>query len=492
MKTFDQPQRQSPFALVIMFFYIFRVVIGQVWPAMIGFFFGKKENMGLKWLIIGGSLVVFVLIKTLLDFWYMKFSIQNGQFVVRKGFFTKKNITIPLERIQAVHLEQSLLHTVTKTYKLLIDTAGTEEAEIKIYAIAADDAIALRQLLLNAIPQAGVVTTSSVAASGSYEPVSRLSISGLFKLSLSANHLETMGIIAVFIFGKYEDIKPLINKIPLLKQLESYSDTVEFTWTVIASLAIVSLIITMLISVVRTFLRFYDYTVKKDRKGFHIRWGLVQVKQKMIPFSKIQMISWKSNFVRRLIGLGLLNLKVAGQQEEKLKLRVEFPFTDEEQVFAVIKHYQAALPSGVHANGYHMHHSFIFQRALFVTLPFLLVLSVIFYLIWSWSGLLVFIWGPISVARNWWYWKNFRFWVSEQGLQRYASTFGKNEMLLNWKNIQYVQLRQSIYQQRKGLATLLLHTAGGRFELPFIQYEQGMQISNYALFRTESSQKNWI
>jgi len=493
MKTFDQPQRQSPFAVIMMFFHIFRVVVGQVWPIAIGLFFGKKENIGMKFLVIGGGLVLFILIKTLLDYWYMKFSIHQGQLLVRKGFFTKKNVTIPLERIQAVHLEQSLLHSLTRTYKVLIDTAGTDEEELKIYAIAAEDATALRLFLLNAMHRSadGESDKQPITATN-YQLVSKLSIKGLLKLSLSANHLETMGIIAVFVIGKYEDIKPLINKIPLLKQLRSYSDTVQFTWTVIASMAIIILIITMLISIVRTFLRFYDYTVKKDGKGFHIRWGLLQIKQKMIPFNKIQMVNWRSNFIRRLIGLGLLSLKVAGQKEEKVKLRLELPITSPEQVTAIIQTYQSTLPSNVSDQGYRIDFSYVIQRTLFVVLPFVLIATAGLYFVWQWNALWVLIWWPLSFIKNWWYWNNFRFWVADTGIQRYASTFGKNEMLLNWNNIQYVQLRQSLFQKRKGLATLYLHTAGGRFELPFIQHTQGLQISNYALYKTESTQQNWM
>lgn len=493
MKTFDQPQRQSPFAVAIMFFYIFRVVIGQVWPFAIGIFFGKKENIGMKFLIIGGGLVLYILIKTLLDYWFMKFSIQQGQLLVRKGVFTKKKVTIPLERIQAVHLEQSLLHSLTGTYKVLIDTAGTDEAELKIYAIAAEDATVLRNILLNAMQQAvDDGKSEATVAVNNYQLVSKLSIGGLFKLSLSANHLETMGIIAAFVIGKYEDIKPLINRIPLLQQLDSYSDTVQFTWTVITSLVIISLIITMLISIVRTFLRFYDYTVKKDGKGFHIRWGLLQVKQKMIPFNKIQMVSWRSNFVRRLIGLGLLHLKVAGQKEEKVKLRLELPITSPEQVTSIIHTYQVSLPRQDSGQGYQIHPSYILQRAFLITLPALLILTIGFYFIWQWNSLWILLWWPISIAKNWWYWMNFRFWISTEGLQRYASTFGKTEMLLNWNNIQYVHLRQSLFQKKRGLATLFLHTAAGRFELPYISYEQGLSISDYALYKTESTQQTWM
>ncbi|MFN3665452.1 MAG: PH domain-containing protein [Sediminibacterium sp.] len=493
MQTLDHKQRQSPFALVIMFFRIFRVVISQVWPILIPLLFKGKNNNAIMWILIGGGIVLFVLIRTVLDYLYFTFHITGGQLIVRKGFFTKKNISIPLERIQAVHLEQSILHTLTRTYKVLIDTAGTEKEEVKIYALSNVAAISFREIILresiNLPEKEGVEQQVSLVSA---KQISKLGTVDLLKLSLSANHLETMGVIGVFIVGRYEDIKPLFIRVSFLKHLQEYGDTLQFTWTVISTLIITVLLITLLISVLRTFLKFYGYTVQMDKKGFHIRWGLLQIKQKMIPFSKVQIVKWRSNFLRRLIGLGLLNLKVAGDKEEKAKMRIEIPTSSPEQVTAIIHAYQPILPSILNPEGNKMHISYITRRAFFVTLPVLLVLCGLLSFKFGWDATWVLLWWPWSLLRNWWFWRNFRFWVSESGVQRYASTFGMDQELLNWKHVQYVQLRQTLYQKRKGLATLFLHTAGGKFTLPYIQYTDGLRISNYALFCTESTQQNWM
>ena len=490
MKTFETPQRQSPLALVMMFFKIFRTVITIIWPILIGLLVGgKKENLGLKWLIAGAALLLFVLVRTVLDYLYFRFSIKDGQLIVRKGFFYKTAITVPLERIQAVHLEQSFLHSVTLTHKLIIDTAGKEGAEVTIYAIPSSDAIALRTLILDRVD---IRTTEITETKPATKLVSKLNLLDLLKLSLSANHIETIAVVLAFLMGRYEDVKPLLENTPLLNNVLSYGETMKYTWQFLTTLFIIVTIITIAISCIRMFLRFYNYTVRMDRKGYYIRWGLLQVRQKMIPFRRIQMIRWRSNFIRRLMGLALLNLKVSGTDETKKKVLIELPITDTSQIRQIVPVYQPLLPAETGAIGQKIHRSYAYRKTLFITLPVLLVVAGFLALVWQWYALLVFIWLPYSFGLQLLYCRNFRFWATPEGLQLYKSTWGKGEAILNWKNIQYVQIRRSIYQRKKELATLFLHTAGGQFEIPYMKYDQALAISNYALFRTESSQETWM
>ena len=61
-----------------------------------------------------------------------------------------------------------------------------------------------------------------------------------------------------------------------------------------------------------------------------------------------------------------------------------------------------------------------------------------------------------------------------------------------WYKIQYLQLNQSIYQRRKKLATVIIHTAAGQIKIPYIDLELAQKINNYAVFKVESSERSWI
>ena len=58
-------------------------------------------------------------------------------------------ITIPLNKIQSVHIEQNLVHQLLDVSKLVIDTAGSEKSEAEIDAISSSKAESFKEFLLH-------------------------------------------------------------------------------------------------------------------------------------------------------------------------------------------------------------------------------------------------------------------------------------------------------------------------------------------------------
>ncbi len=94
------------------------------------------------------ALPVIILVRSLIDYFYFRFFIANDELVIRKGLISKKTITIPLQKIQAVHIEQNLLHQLAKVAKVKIDTAGSEKTEAVIDALEVPKAEAIERFLL--------------------------------------------------------------------------------------------------------------------------------------------------------------------------------------------------------------------------------------------------------------------------------------------------------------------------------------------------------
>jgi putative membrane protein len=70
--------------------------------------------------------------------------------------------------------------------------------------------------------------------------------------------------------------------------------------------------------------------------------------------------------------------------------------------------------------------------------------------------------------------------------------FGQEWILLQWYKIQSVEMKQTIFQRRRGLASLRLYTAAGSISVPFIDKDAANQVVNYALYKIESSKESWM
>jgi len=136
----------------------------------------------------------------------------------------------------------------------------------------------------------------------------------------------------------------------------------------------------------------------------------------------------------------------------------------------------------------------IYRRVLYIGLVPAGLLSLNFW--WNGTfesnyGWLIF-WIVIVLLFATIYWKNFRYFVSEEGIRISSAVIAKNETLLKWYKIQGVEIQQGIYQRRKNLCNIVFHTAAGTVKIPYIEIEKAKRIENFVLYKIESSNQKWM
>ena len=95
-----------------------------------------------------------------------------------------------------------------------------------------------------------------------------------------------------------------------------------------------------------------------------------------------------------------------------------------------------------------------------------------------------------SIFSAWYTVKNFRLHYNDEILYLQRGSFGSDDILLKWVNVQYVEIRQSLFQQRRNIATLRLHTAGGSVAVPFIHLDEARKLCDLSLFKMETREWN--
>jgi putative membrane protein len=86
-------------------------------------------------------------------------------------------------------------------------------------------------------------------------------------------------------------------------------------------------------------------------------------------------------------------------------------------------------------------------------------------------------------------WKIF---IHEEGILTQSGIFSTKFTLLKWYKIQAINTRQSIYQRRKDVADLYFYTAAGSVKIPYLPLEMAKAISNYALYKVETDERDWM
>jgi putative membrane protein len=475
------PQRQSLAALFIILYKIVLRILKNFWWVIVIYFFRNRRNEfdSFEMAIIGLSILS--LLGSVIEFIYFKFYIQNDDLIIKQGFFTKKTITLPLNKIQAVHIEQTLLHSMLNAARLSFDSAGSENLEVKIDAIKKRDAEDFKRFILHS--RRDVSTEEQVAAPE--QVLVELSANDLARLSISANHLEALLLMLAFFFSAINQLKDVFD-IEYNRVMNWLYQLDRSPMGALVAGSIAALMVSVIVSTVRVVFKYYDFRISKTESGFFIHTGLTNIQEKLVPFSKIQFISWKANWIRQQMRLYLLNFHAVGYNELKDKLRIRIPVTHPKMIPVLLQQYHNLLPTG-QLLPYRIHPAYVGRRPLLVgILPAVIIMLAGFYF-FKWTILWVLLWIAVTGIAAILFQRKFRLWVDTEALQIRRGFLGIEELVLRWDMVQSVAMEQSIYQEGKQLATVVLNTAGGQVRIPYIHLPDAREIINYALYKAETA-----
>src|SRR5690606_2649448 len=111
--------------------------------------------------------------------------------------------------------------------------------------------------------------------------------------------------------------------------------TILVLWVLFIGVAFLSIIF----SFFRTIVRFYGFKLIDSGKKWNISYGLFDRSKKIIPISKIQILSWRANWVRRKFHFWTVQVPSLGHKENR-KTNVLIPLTSFIQVIQLARSYQ--------------------------------------------------------------------------------------------------------------------------------------------------------
>ena len=484
-----QPSRQSPVAILLILARLIRTLVGQFWPILILILLRRRTAGNNQfWVWVGIALTLLSVVRSLLMYFRTRFYIQNDEFIFEKGGFTRRRLTIPLDKIQTINFQQTFLHRVFNVVSLEVDTSGAKDAEITLNALDRAKASELRDYLLRWKKDNPNVASNADEAEAKHVPeqtLLKLDIGDLFRIGLSQNHLRSAGILLGLFASFAREIQPILGKSTYRYLEEELGLNIHFFWSFALWIVGFFLIVSVLATMVLTVIRFFDLRFVQTGDGFRVEAGLFTRREQAAYLPKIQFLRWSANPLQRLWGMFNLRFYQATGAEITRKQTLQVPGCYQTQIDAVKLAY---FPDSAQIDWkWHQPNALYFRRRMVLIgiFPLLgLVLKTSLDFSWTWLVLCI-LWLPVVAWWQWQFFKRVRYGLSEAGLWVKSGFFTQSQTLLMWHNVQAVELEQGFMDARYALADLTLYTASGTVEIEALPLTMVRSLRDFVLAKIE-------
>ncbi len=483
-----KPLHQSPWAILFILWHIGRIMVRQLWPIFLILFVQPKAGSRDSSLYLLAALLLIMGVSALIKHFFFSFWIDADTFYVKEGWLRKKNKTIPIDRIQSLNVEQTLLHRFTNTGKVLVETAGSAKAEVEIRAISMEVVEELQHKLFQQRKQTvGKVVESIIPAQE--KPLFTLGFLDLIKIGLSQNHLRTIGVVLVVVIGFLDDLENQWGILPEGK-LEEMGEAAQ-SMMVLITLGAVLTVGVIISSVVRILLTHADLTLFHNGQRFRLNAGLLTIRETVVSDRKLQSLTWSENPIQRLFGLFRLNFSQATMDSPEGRQQVSIPglYKQSLQEILSLVFRSEQRDQGAWAG---IDHRYFWKQWIGTGILPALIASiggfVVEFSLWFPALIWLLISGGFAwkMARKWKWFLNRDLLVLKQGWLTSQSTF------LPIYKIQSMSLHQNPVQRWRNLVSITLHMASGTESIPYVPMAIARQLQGYVLYRIESDNRSWM
>lgn len=485
---FMEPRRQHPLGVLILAAQFLWRFGQQAWPLLIGLSLG--ENVWRNALLGGSAFLLLVGGSAVLYYLRFKYGVEGDNLVVEKGVLHRERLQIPFERIQTIQLYQGPIQQVFGLTGLRVDTAGSSATELQLVAIRKDAATALQAMLrsrgaMKADPKP--VEEASTAGADSQEtegdaafsgtPLVSLSLTGLIKVGLSQNHLRNA-------FAGFALFSYLLGNRP--EAVSAWIETIPPLLAVIVGMTLVLLIVPgillflllgVIVSVVSSFLRYFRLESSIGKEGLNLAMGLLKRNTFQVPFARIHLTVWRSNWIRRKLGFETLEVRQAQAQQAMGALRISLP--------AMEHRHRAVFEAAVYPDLNRPPH---FEVAPAGRLRWILWIGAmspcaLFWMGWgAWSaGLATAVWGGLSFWTTSRRYGSLKLKVHGDTVVMEKGWFWRRRILLRLAQIQGVEWERHLLLERRAIGHLVFHTAAGARTFKYLHKDAGTAIMDFAL-----------
>lgn len=493
---FSIPQRQSLIGVVVLFANTLQKSVRALWPFILIVFFKKDSYSAIQVYLGIAGIIIFIAIIAFLRYWFFKFYIDYKleEFVIENGILNKTKTTIPFHKIQKVNIDQSLIQRVFNVHKVELDTAGSDKKEASISAISQEMAVELKQHLLENTDKNTNSTHEFIQEEEQPKSFITIGIPSLLKIGITANYIKSFAYIFLVFTTVSDNLRQIgrddliDDNINQLEQIPIASLILGFLVFIFTAIIVVNLIITVI--------KYFNFTIKKDKKSFVLTYGLLNIKNTIINPEKVQIIKLTQNFFQKKLDVNTIEIFQASSDMKRAstKDKTKVPGCNKLEKEQILKLLIGKLPQ-------HQKTLVPNIRKLLLSLFFLILFPVSIGLIINYNinkftliemviviSIYVLFFGTILYFS----YRNYRLFISDEFIVKQSGAWDIDHEIMMPYKIQAIETQQFIWQKITNIGSIVLYTAGGKVSFSTGNYTEIKEQVNKWLYQVEISKENWM
>lgn len=407
---------------------------------------------------------------------YLRFSyrITPNEISIQSGVLKRKHRSIPIERIQNIQIEQSLLPRLLGTAKVKIETAGSSGTEGVLEYVSLDEAHTIRQAIRSfQRQQAGMEAAVEPKADEAESRADQAETQMLFTMSLprvllsGAFRFSLLYIALIFSILQFIPEEEIILWLRLSRgELEGLINTaINSPWLTGLITIFVAGFFAWLTGIAVNLNKYYNFKLWLDGDKLRLRRGLLTLAEGTIPLQKVQALILRTNPLMHQFGWYTLEVQTIGLDVEEQGHRVVVPFAQKSEILDLAQRIRPfELPEKFAPVSMLTIRRHVVRYA--VGLVALVVIAAYF---WPSSW-----WAPGNVAFPWWmlstlplllgyavlHYRHHGYRLRDDGFYVRRGVFKQYIWIIPTEKFHVFYTTASIFQRRLALKTLFIDTAG--------------------------------
>ena len=420
---------------------------------------------GDSWELLGLVAALALTLLAVVQYYTYRFRIDGSELVIRSGLLHRNVRHLPLARIQNVALRRNPLHRMFGVAEVKLESAvGGVSAEAQMRVLSMRDAAALETLVRASREEFAADAGESADAPPQGDVLLALSTIELVKLGITSNRGLVLGAAGIGVFSQMSPKGFSSFVADTARAMFGYAAGLHLgllQWLVVAPLLALAVVLALrVVSIALTVLQFHGFRLAELDQRLSVEGGLLTRIRSNASLRKIQHWTLRESWLLRWFGRRGLKVETAAMQvaNETQGLSDLVPIAPPAAIDALLARWLPWLR--LDTLDWQPLHPRAWRRMAFW--PVLLSVLVCFPLLWRFGA-----WGLLPLlSLPWWLYRARRLaaasgWVvTERVLVWRSGWLDRQLSFAEIAKLQGLQLSQSPFDRRNGMASLSADTAG--------------------------------